>query len=83
MGKSTKALGLGLLLFSMGILSRAQDKIISERELPAEITSYLKANFPGADITDRELDDRKQKVGLGNGMDQEFYRKGDFLRIDD
>jgi len=56
---------------------------LPDQVIPAGILAYVKSNFPNDPITDWELDDRKQKVELGSGLDLEFSMKGNFLRIDD
>jgi hypothetical protein len=50
--------------------------------IPPVILQYVTANFPDNVITSWELDDRKQKVELNNGLDLEFNLKGEFLRLD-
>ncbi|MFA5650066.1 MAG: PepSY-like domain-containing protein [Proteiniphilum sp.] len=50
--------------------------------IPTEISLYVATNFPNNVITDWELEDRHQQVGLDNGADLEFTMNGDFIRID-
>lgn len=50
--------------------------------IPTEITQYVATNFPNNVITDWELEDRHQQVGLDNGVDLEFKMSGEFIRID-
>ena len=40
------------------------------------------ANYPDNFITDWELDDKKQKVKLDNGLELEFNKEGNFLKLD-
>ncbi len=56
---------------------------LPESVIPSEITRYVAANFPNNVITDWELEDKHQQVGLDNGLDIEFTLNGDFIRIDD
>lgn len=56
---------------------------LPESVIPLEIARYVTANFPNNLITDWELEDKHQQVGLDNGLDLEFTLKGDFIRIDD
>jgi len=48
-----------------------------------KITSYVSKNFPTQKISKIEKDNRKFEVELTSGLDLEFSRNGDFLRIDD
>ena len=50
--------------------------------IPALIMQYVKSNYPTNFITDWELDDKNQQVGLDNGLDLEFNMQGEYLRID-
>lgn len=50
--------------------------------IPNEINQYVASNFPNNVITDWELEDRHQQVGLDNGIDLEFSMNGEFIRID-
>ena len=50
--------------------------------IPNEISQYVATNFPNNVITDWELEDQHQQVGLDNGADLEFTMNGDFIRID-
>lgn len=63
-------------------------EINSENKLPNSVINksvldYVKTNYQGSFITDWEIDDRKQKIGLNNGLNLEFSMKGQFLHIDD
>lgn len=51
--------------------------------IPKNILQYVTANYPNNFITDWELDKNGQQVGLDNGLDLEFNKKGEFLRLDD
>lgn len=56
---------------------------LPESVIPKPILNYVNLNYPESFITEWELDDRKQKIGLNNGIDLEFSMQGEFLRIDD
>lgn len=55
---------------------------LPESVIPTEISQYVATNFPNNVITDWELEDRHQQVGLDNGTDLEFSMNGEFIRID-
>jgi hypothetical protein len=69
----------GLFLFASGC---DDEKELSESEIFTEITSYVAENFPTNFITDRELEDNSQQVGLNNDLDLEFTKDGEFIRVD-
>lgn len=50
--------------------------------IPSKISEYVSTNFPNQVITDWELTDRNQQIGLDNGLELEFNMDGDFLRMD-
>lgn len=50
--------------------------------IPEKIRQHATANFPDNVIIGWELDDRNQQVKLNNGLELEFTKSGDFLRID-
>ena len=50
--------------------------------IPAKIREYVVANYSSNYIVEWELDDRRQKIELNNGLDLEFSKTGDFIRID-
>jgi len=51
--------------------------------VPEQVRNYVKANFPNAFITEWGRDDFGYKAELSNGLDLEFNRNYEFLRIDD
>lgn len=51
--------------------------------IPAEIRTYVSANYPNNTITDWETEWKHQEVKLDNGLELEFTIKGDFVRVDD
>jgi hypothetical protein len=50
--------------------------------IPSEILVYVAENYPNNVITDWELDDKNQQIGLDNSLDLEFTMADVFLRID-
>lgn len=59
------------------------DTQLPESVIPAKIGQYVSTNFPENFITDWELEDKHQQVGLDNDLDLEFTMSGDFVKIDD
>lgn len=51
--------------------------------IPSQILTYVESNYPSEYIKKWELDDNRQEVKLSNGLDLEFDKNGNFLRIDD
>jgi uncharacterized protein YuzE len=50
--------------------------------LPSEIAEFVAANYPANYIIAWEKDSRNQQLKLDNGLELEFNRKGELLRID-
>lgn len=50
--------------------------------VPKAIAAYVKANYPGQEITQIEFDDKKYEVELTNRLELKFDKKGRFLKID-
>lgn len=50
--------------------------------IPASILNYVNRNYASSYIKEWNLDSRKQKVELNNGVELEFNRQGRFLRVD-
>jgi len=50
--------------------------------IPQAIRDYVSENYPDNFITDWELEDNHQQVGLNNDVDLEFTMDGGFLRVD-
>ncbi len=65
------------------VLELDSRKGLPESVIPKRIRDYVKSNYPQQRVTDWEMDDGKQNVELDNGLELEFDRKGNFLRIDD
>ena len=57
--------------------SRLPDSVI-----PQAIRDYASENYPDNFITDWELEDNHQQVGLNNDVDLEFTMDGEFMRVD-
>ena len=57
--------------------SRLPDSVI-----PQAIRDYASENYPDNFITDWELEDNHQQVGLNNDIDLEFSMDGVFIRVD-
>ena len=56
---------------------------VPEALVPAPVLEYVKKSFPNSFITEWSKDDRNYKAELNNGLDLEFNRKYEFIRIDD
>ncbi len=65
------------------IIDIDSDSKLPDSVIPEKLRAYVNSNFPDNFITDWELEDRNQQVGLNNGLDLEFTMNGDFIRIDD
>ena len=50
--------------------------------IPEKILQYVNINYPTQFITDWDLDYDNRQIELNNGLDLDFNKKGDFLRID-
>ena len=50
--------------------------------LPAEISSYLEANYPNAQVLGWENQDKDQELELSDGTELEFDAQGNFRKID-
>jgi len=55
---------------------------IPEDALPANLVSYVKSNYAGAQIISWEKDDDEQEVKLANGTELEFDAQGNFRKVD-
>ena len=58
------------------------------REVPSglllkTICDYVSKNFSGRKIVSMDIDSRKYEIELSDGIELEFDRSGQFLRIDD
>lgn len=51
--------------------------------VPAAIVAHVNKSFPNNAIVQISKSSRKYEVELSNGLDLEFDKKGQFLRIDD
>lgn len=50
--------------------------------LPVAITNYIAKNYKGAKIIKVDKESNKYEIELSNGLDLEFDRAGNFLRVD-
>lgn len=73
-------------LFTFSLSSCAQDFIIPQEELPAEISNYLKAHFPGITVlqvtVDRDALSKEYDVILESGINLDFNDKYQVTDID-
>jgi hypothetical protein len=51
--------------------------------IPASIHAHIKKSFPNNNIVQISKSARKYEVELTNGLDLEYNKKGEFVRIDD
>lgn len=51
--------------------------------IPAKILNYVKKSFPDTHVMEIKRKSRYYEVEISNGLELEFNKKGDFLRIDD
>jgi len=58
-------------------------KAVPATIVPASITAHVKKSFPNNEIVKISKSSKKYEVELSNGLDLEFDKKGQFLRIDD
>lgn len=66
----------------LNIIDIDSDTELPASVIPTKIQDYVATHFPNNVITDWELEDKHQQVGLDNGLDLEFKMNGDFIRID-
>jgi len=55
---------------------------LPDSTIPSKILSYVRSNYSSNYITYWKFDDNKQEIELDNGLEIEFNRRGNFLRID-
>ncbi len=58
-------------------------KAVPAAIVPAPIVAHVKKSFPNNEIVKISQSSRKYEIELSNGLDLEFDKKGNFLRIDD
>ncbi|AIM38232.1 PepSY-like domain-containing protein [Sphingobacterium sp. SG20118] len=51
--------------------------------VPTAIQNYVTKSFPDTQIVKIKKSSRKYEVEISNGIDLEFNKKGEFIRIDD
>lgn len=64
------------------IKAELDDVPVNPADLPANILSYIQANFPNAQILQAERDDDYYEVYLNNGIELYFSLTGNFIGID-
>ncbi|ADQ15895.1 hypothetical protein Lbys_0099 [Leadbetterella byssophila DSM 17132] len=57
-------------------------KPIPTRFIPEKILTYIKKSFPNNEVVKIEKEKKKYEVEISNGLELEFDREGNFLRID-
>lgn len=61
----------------------AELKAVPLKIVPASILEYVRKSFPDNEIVQISRSSNKYDVELTNGIDLEFNKKGQFVRIDD
>lgn len=61
----------------------AELKSVPLQIIPGSILEYVKKSFPDNEIVQITRSTRKYEIELTNGVDLEFNKKGQFVRIDD
>jgi len=79
-------------LFTKGLLSfavvaallplGAMARDIQPSELPAGVTDFVKTYYPEAKIVDAESDKKGYDIELSNGVDLDFDRSGQIIKVD-
>lgn len=81
-----KILLVSVAVFLFAAIASADDRPISVEQLPAAATSFLKANYPDADILYASKEDDiifpDYQVALANGVNLEFYNNGSLKSIE-
>ena len=62
---------------------KMKTKAVPDKIVPVGIATYVKASFPNEFIRELKKTKGKFEVELGSGLEIEFNRQGQFLRIDD
>lgn len=65
------------------IIDIDDDDALPESVIPNYIIDFVEENYPGAIITDWEIDDENQEVELNTGEELIFSLDGDFIGFDD
>lgn len=56
---------------------------VPTKVVPAAILKYVNKSFPNNTITEIKRSSKKYELELMNGLELEFNKKGEFIRIDD
>jgi len=86
MKKSIKTLGLSAAMLALVLTGCADDKIVTENDLPEEISTYISNNFPDNEVAqvtvDQEALSKKYAVILKDNIKLEFDSKNNITDID-
>ncbi len=86
MKKSIKTLGLSTAMLALVLTGCADDKIVTENDLPEEISTYISNNFPDNEVAqvtvDQEAFSKKYAVILKDNIKLEFDSKNNITDID-
>lgn len=86
MKKSIKTLGLSAAMLALVLTGCADDKIVTENDLPEEISTYISNNFPDNEVAqvtvDQEAFSKKYAVILKDNIKLEFDSKNNITDID-
>lgn len=63
-------------------IDAAKNQYIPTEVLPGEILTYVGTNYQDVEIKSWGRDGKEQEVELSNGVDLEFDKNGNFLRVD-
>ncbi|WP_353134784.1 PepSY-like domain-containing protein [Pseudopedobacter sp.] len=61
----------------------AHTKSMPVKIVPGSILSHVKKSFPNTFVKEIKKSTNKYEVEISNGLELEFNRKGEFIRIDD
>ena len=71
-----------LLCLLMSVSSYADGRMISVEKLPNAAKTFVAANFPGKKMIYAERDGGRYEVRLDDGTEIEFYRNGEWDKVD-
>jgi len=61
----------------------AKQKSVPQAIIPASILNYVRKSFPNNEVVQLKKERNGFEVELTSGLDLEFNKKGEFVRIDD
>lgn len=86
MKNNIKTLGLSAAMLALVLTGCADDKIVTENDLPEEISTYISNNFPDNEVAqvtvDQEALSKKYAVILKDNIKLEFDSKNNITDID-